>query len=171
MLSTQDGIEKIWVASRSIARAKAVAANDVRAVAAESIEMAVAEADVLCLCTSSPDPVIKWKWLKPGLHITSVGYRPPGGELPRDVVEKSRLFVESRKAFSAPPVGSSELQGLSPEIGTEIGEVLLNIRPGRTANHETTLYKSIGHAMEDLVAANLAYEKAMEQGMGTTVEL
>lgn len=54
--------------------------------------------------------MIKAEWLKEGVHITSVGYRPPGGELPRDVIENSNLFVESKVAFSPPPVGSAELQ-------------------------------------------------------------
>ena len=105
------------------------------------------------------------------MHISSVGYRPPGGELPRDLVEASHIFVESKVAFNEPPVGCSELQGLSPESGTELGEVLSKQRPGRKSEKEATLYKSMGHAMEDLVAANLVYQKAIEQNVGKTIEL
>ena len=100
-----------------------------------------------------------------------MGYRPPGGELPRDVIEASHLFVESKRAFEAPPAGSAELQGLDPDFGTELGELLLKQKPGRRSETETTVYKSMGHAMEDLVAASLVYEKALEKGMGMKVEL
>jgi ornithine cyclodeaminase/alanine dehydrogenase-like protein (mu-crystallin family) len=68
-------------------------------------------------------------------------------------------------------VGCSELQGLSEDVGTELGELLLGKRPGRTSDSEITIYKSMGHAMEDLVAANLIYRKAIEQGLGKRIEL
>ena len=74
-------------------------------------------------------------------------------------------------AFNAPPVGCSELQGLDADFGTEIGEMLLNQKPGRESETETTIYKSMGHAMEDLVAANLVYQKTMNRRMGMQVDL
>ena len=171
MIGTLSGIEKIWIASRDITDAQPLSARASHAGTADSVQQAVSNADVVCLCTSSLEPVIKAEWLKEGVHVTSVGYRPPGGELPRDLVENSHVFVESKVAFSPPPVGSAELQGLDSDFGTELGEVLLNQKLGRRNEQETTIYKSIGHAMEDLVAANLVYEKAIEQGIGKRVEL
>ena len=171
MIGTLVGIEKIWIASRNRSAASALASHASNAHAAESIHEAVSNADIVCLCTSSPEPVIKKEWLKEGVHITSVGYRPPGGELPRDVIEASNLFVESKRAFEPPPSGSAELQGLPADFGTELGELLLKQKPGRRSETEWTVYKSMGHAMEDLVAASLVYEKAIERGMGMKVEL
>ena len=171
MIGTLSGIEKIWIASRDIAKAQALSARASNSGTVDSVRQAVSNADIVCLCTSSLEPVIKAEWLKEGVHITSVGYRPPGGELPRDVVENSHIFVESKVAFSPPPAGSVELQGLDIEFGTELGEVLLNQKPGRRNDQEITIYKSMGHAMEDLVAANLVYEKALKQGLGKRVEL
>jgi len=171
MIGTLSGIEMVWIASRDISKAKALSARASNAGTADSVQQAVSNADVVCLCTSSLEPVIKTEWLKEGTHISSVGYRPPGGELPRDVVKDSHVFVESKVAFSPPPVGSAELQGLDVEFGTELGEVLWKLKPGRRNEQETTIYKSMGHAMEDLVAANLVYEKAISQGIGKRVEL
>lgn len=171
MIGTLVGIEKIWIASRNRSAASALASHASNAHAAESIHEAVSNADIVCLCTSSPEPVIKKEWLKEGVHITSVGYRPPGGELPRNVIEASNLFVESKRAFEPPPSGSAELQGLPADFGTELGELLLKQKPGRRSETEWTVYKSMGHAMEDLVAASLVYEKAIERGMGMKVEL
>jgi ornithine cyclodeaminase/alanine dehydrogenase-like protein (mu-crystallin family) len=79
--------------------------------------------------------------------------------------------VESIVAFSDPPVGCSELKGLDPSLGAELGEVLLGKKAGRHSEKEITIYKSMGHAMEDLVAANLVYQKALEQGIGSVFEL
>jgi ornithine cyclodeaminase/alanine dehydrogenase-like protein (mu-crystallin family) len=171
MIGTLAGIEKILIASRNFSHAQALAAHDPRARAVDSIQEAVSQANIVCLCTSSPEPVIQKEWLKEGAHISSVGYRPPGGELPRDLVEASHIFVESKVAFNEPPVGCSELQGLDPESGTELGEALSKQRPGRNSEEETTIYKSMGHAMEDLVAANLVYQKAIENRMGKTIDL
>ena len=171
MIGTLVGIEKIWVASRNFFHAQALAALDSRAQAVDSAQEAVSHTDIACLCTSSAEPVIQKGWVKDGTHISSVGYRPPGGELPRDLVEANHLFVESKVAFSAPPVGCSELQGLDPESGTELGEVLSQRQAGRRSEKETTIYKSMGHAMEDLIAANLVYQRAIIQKNGTTIEL
>jgi alanine dehydrogenase len=171
MIQPLDSIDQVRIASWSYLDAQALAAQAANAQAVDSIQEAVANADVICLCTSSSEPVIEVGWLKNGAHVSSVGYRPPGGELPRELVAHSRVFVESRVAFSAPPVGCSELQGLAPELGTELGEVLLNRKPGRISEKEITVYKSMGHAMEDLVAANLVYQKALEQKMGKLIDL
>ena len=171
MIGTLTGIEEIWIASKDFLQAQALAARDSRAQAVDSVMQAVSNADIVCLCTSSAEPVIQKEWLKEGVHISSVGYRPPGGELPRDIVENGHIFVESKVAFNAPPVGCSELQGLDPESGTELGEMLLKRRPGRRSEKEATVYKSMGHAMEDLVAANLVYQKAVIAGVGRQIEL
>ena len=171
MVSRTRNFTEIRVASLSLADAQRVAALDSRAIAVASPEQAVRGADVVCLCTTADQPVIQRDWLAPGTHVTSVGYRPPGGELAREIVEQGRLFVETRLAFAPPPVGCAELTGLDPERGTELGEVLLNVRPGRQSKAELTVYKSMGHAMEDLVAANLVYKRATTGGAGTVVSL
>jgi alanine dehydrogenase len=171
MVSDVRPFKEIRIASRNFPHAQRLATLDPRARAVDSIEQAIRGADVICLCTSSDQPVIQANWLGEGMHITSVGYNPPGGELPREVVERCRIFVETRQAFEAPPVGTSELTGIYPDTGTELGEVLLNLKPGRHSNHEITLYKSMGHAMEDLVAANLIYQRALHAGSGKVVQI
>jgi len=171
MIGTLVSINEILIASRSFEHSQALASLDSRARAVESIQGAVSHVDIICLCTSSSEPVIQKDWILQGAHISSVGYRPPGGELPRDLVEASHIFVESKVAFNQPPVGCSELQGLNPDFGTELGEFLLNQKEGRRNEAEITIYKSMGHAMEDLVAANLVYQKAIEQNIGKAIEL
>lgn len=60
---------------------------------------------------------------------------------------------------------------MDPEKSTEMGEVLLGARPGRRSDDEITVYKSMGHAVEDLAAAALVYREAVARGAGQTVEL
>jgi ornithine cyclodeaminase/alanine dehydrogenase-like protein (mu-crystallin family) len=130
------------------------------------VEAAVRGADVVCLATHAADPVIRPEWIGPGTHVTSVGYHPPGGELPPALARDHRLFVEAGDAFEAPPVGCAELQGLDPAHGTCLGEVLCGRRAGRETPVEITVYKAMGIAMEDLVAANLVHARAQALGVG-----
>lgn len=163
--------KEIRIASLHFSHAQRVAALDLRATAVESFEQAVRGADIVCLCTTSSQAVVREEWLAKGVHITSVGYKPPGGELSREIVKKGRLFVETRLAFEPTPVGCDELQGVDPEAGTELGEVLLEVRPGRQSDDELTVYKSMGHAIEDMVAADLVYKRARKEGIGTFMDL
>lgn len=160
---------EIRIASRHYAHAEQLAATDSRARAIETAEEAVRGADVVCLCTSAGEPVVSLDWLAPGMHITSVGYAPPGGELDPRVIAQGRLFVETRLAFKPAPVGCGELAGLDPSIGIELGEVLLGQGQGRQSEEELTIYKAMGHACEDLAAASLVYHRARQEGVGRTV--
>ena len=56
-------------------------------------------------------------------------------------------------------------------LQAELGEVLIGKHPGRTSDYEITLFRSLGLAVEDLAATRLVYERAMERGMGTQVDL
>jgi ornithine cyclodeaminase/alanine dehydrogenase-like protein (mu-crystallin family) len=134
------------------------------------LEAAVRRADVIALTTGSGAPIIDADWVKPGAHVSSVGYHPPRGELPRELAERGRLFVETRRAFSDPPVGCGELAGIPPERGTELGELVAGA-PGRTGDEEITVYKAMGHVVEDIVAAELAYRQALERGAGSVVTI
>jgi alanine dehydrogenase len=171
MLPRVRQFSEIRIASHHFAHAEQLAATDSRARAVESAEEAVRGADVVCLCTNAGEPVISSDWIAPGMHVTSVGYAPPGGELDPKVIGHGRLFVETRLAFEPPPAGCSELAGLDASVGTELGEVLLGRSLGRRSKDEITVYKAMGHACEDMAAAGLVYQRAMQDGVGLTVEL
>jgi ornithine cyclodeaminase/thiomorpholine-carboxylate dehydrogenase len=160
-------IDEIRVASLRIEDAHQAAQLDPHARVVESYEHAVRGADIVALCTTSETPVIKKEWLKPGAHVTSVGYMPPGTELDLRVLDQAHLFVETREAFEEPPVGCIELRGRDPDAATELGEVILGRRPGRANDQEITVYKAMGHAIEDLVAAEIVYRGALAAGSST----
>ena len=160
----------VRIASRTHDHADALAER-MNATAADSFEGAVRGAHVVCVCTDSTTPVIDRSWLEPGTHVTSVGANPRGGELDEGTVRAGLLVVESRTALEPPPAGAYELQGLEPDDVVELGEILSGKHPGRTSDDEITVYKSIGHAMEDAVAAKLVYDAALTQGAGTSVSI
>jgi ornithine cyclodeaminase len=81
------------------------------------------------------------------------------------------LAVESRVAFETYPAGAHELQGLDPDDAVELGEILAGTREGRTSPEQITVYKSMGHAVEDAAASGLVYQRALEDGAGIEVEL
>jgi ornithine cyclodeaminase/thiomorpholine-carboxylate dehydrogenase len=161
----------IRITSRTPEHARALASGDPRAHAVDGVEAAVAGADLVALCTHAGEPVLRAAWLALGAHVTSVGFAPPHGELDRATLERGTLFVETRTAFLPPPAGCHELDGLDPDGATELGEVITGRRPGRTSPDQVTVYKSMGHASEDLAAARLVDDLARARGVGTPIEL
>lgn len=154
--------EKIYVTSLVHADAERLAATCSVAEAVEDVESAVRRSDVVCLASHSYEPVINADWVALGAHVSSVGYAPPRGELPPELLLHGRLFVEDACAFEPTPVGCAELAGIDPSVGTVLGEALLNSNFPRKNNQEITIYKAMGTAMEDLVAARIAYECAAD---------
>lgn len=158
--------EHINVCSLRFEDAQTLAARSEIARATTDVETAVRESDVVCLATHSPTPVIRPEWVKRGAHVSSVGYCPPNGELPKDLARHHRLFVETLDAFQPTPVGCGELAGLDASMGTTLGAVAVGRKAGRISDVEITVYKAMGVAMEDMVAANLAYQRAKREGGG-----
>jgi ornithine cyclodeaminase/alanine dehydrogenase-like protein (mu-crystallin family) len=139
----------------------------------------VRDADVVCACTHSADPVVRREWLRPGTHVNSVGYNTAGREVDGETVAASLVVIESRAAALAPPPGGSNdllwpiRDGLidAKHIHAELGEVVSGARPGRTDATQLTLYKSVGVAVEDAAAAALVLRLARERGVGRTIEI
>jgi ornithine cyclodeaminase/alanine dehydrogenase-like protein (mu-crystallin family) len=166
LLATLLNITEIRVHARRHDVAAGIAEVSPLAKVAHDLEASVRESDVVCLTTSASTPVIDDAWVRPGTHVTSVGFAPPGSEVPSSLVDRARIAVETRNAFSPAPVGCAELAGRDPSAAVELGEVLAGTKPGRRNDDEVTLYKSMGNAMEDMVVANLVYETAMAVGAG-----
>jgi ornithine cyclodeaminase/alanine dehydrogenase-like protein (mu-crystallin family) len=164
--------EEIRVGSREPAHAEALAGTHRRARACASFEEAVRGADVVCCCTDALEPILEPAWVAPGAHVNSVGGSTRGrGELPPQLCQEGALFLESRTTFQPPPAGAPELAGLDPAGAAELGEVLLGTRPGRVSAEQVTVYKSVGHAVEDACAAALVYRRALEEGAGIRVSI
>src|SRR4029453_5083993 len=136
---------------------------------------AVVGADVIVLVTSSPTPVLEDGWVKPGAHVISVGAcRPNQREMDPALVARARLFVDSRGAALVESgdvvLGIQEGRFGSDHIVAELGQLVAGAT-GRRSDSEVTIFKSLGLAVEDVTAAQLAYRRAVERGLGTELVL
>jgi ornithine cyclodeaminase len=141
---------------------------------AESAEAAVRGADVIVTATSSHTPVLRREWLAEGAHVNAVGSSiPTTRELDTETVAAASLFVDRRESTEN-EAGDYLMPlregAIGPEhIRAELGDVLVEAAPGRTSAGELTVFKSLGIAIEDLVAAEYVVARARETGAGTEV--
>jgi ornithine cyclodeaminase/alanine dehydrogenase-like protein (mu-crystallin family) len=120
-----------------------------------SAEDAIRDADVIVTATSSKTPVLHGTWLKSGCHVSAVGAcRPDWRELDNDAM-RNVVFVDSREAAMKE---SGDVILCGTKIYAELGEALAGKVPPRT--NETTIFKSLGMAVEDIAAAMLIYRSA-----------
>jgi len=150
-LSSIHAFEEVRVWSRTPEHAAQFARRH-GALAMEA-EAAVRGADVIVVATSSQEPVLRGAWLKGGAHVNAVGAnRPAWRELDDDAMQNV-LVVDSREAVLKES-GDVILSGAN--IYADIGEIFAGTKPARPA--ETTIFKSVGIAAEDLAAASLIYD-------------
>src|SRR4029077_10814136 len=125
---------------------------------AVSAEKAVRGADVVVTVTNSKTPVLKGSWLKRGSHVNAIGAcRPDWRELD-DEAMNNVVFVDSREGAMKE---SGDVILSSAKIYAELGEALAGKVPSRA--NETTIFKSLGMAVEDISAAMLVYRAVMEK--------
>jgi ornithine cyclodeaminase/alanine dehydrogenase-like protein (mu-crystallin family) len=123
---------------------------------AMSAEAAVRDADVVVTATNSKMSILRGAWLKPGAHVNAVGAcRPDWRELD-DEAMTNVVFVDSREAAKKE---SGDVILSSAKIYAELGEALAGKIDNRA--NETTIFKSLGMAVEDISAALLVYRSAM----------
>jgi ornithine cyclodeaminase len=144
--------------------------------AVERAEDAVRGADIIVLVTSSPTPVVEDTWVSPGAHVISVGAcRPDQREMDPALVARGRLYVDSRAAALVESgdvvMGMREGRFAETHVVGELGQVVLGRAPGRSSDHDVTVFKSLGMAVEDVVAADLVLRRAVENGSGAELTL
>jgi ornithine cyclodeaminase/alanine dehydrogenase-like protein (mu-crystallin family) len=122
---------------------------------AMSAEEAVRGADVVVTATNSKTPVLRGSWLKSGCHVNVVGASRPDWREMDDEAMANVVFVDSREG-AMKESGDVILSGA--EIYAELGEALSGKVPPRA--NETTIFKSLGMAVEDIAAAMLVYHSA-----------
>jgi ornithine cyclodeaminase len=182
-------ISEIRVAGRDPAKAASLAHElaaelGLAVRAAATYEEALDGADIACATTSSLEPVVRREWLRPGVHVTSVGYNPNGREIDDQTVADALVCVESRGAATTPAAAGSNdprsndliepiRNGIitAEHVHAELGELVLGSRPGRTSPDQITLYKSVGVAVQDAAAAALLVTAARERNAGQEIAL
>jgi ornithine cyclodeaminase len=141
---------------------------------AETARQAVSQADVVCTATTSNTPVFADADLKPGAHINGVGsYSPEMQEVPAETVLRALVVVDSRPAALAEAGDLIQpiQRGLfsAEHIHAELGEIVLGRKTGRSDAGQVTFFKSVGVAVQDAAAAQLALQNAEQLGLGQLV--
>lgn len=164
-MRTERPLERVWVVSRTRDRARAFAARAGEAgLTAEVGEPGVvAEADLVCTCTTSAEPLFDGSLLKPGAHVNAIGaYRPEARELDTETIRRGRIVVETREAALAEagdlliPIAEGSITETA--ILADLAEVVRGARV-RTRLDDVTVFKSVGVAFEDLAVARAAYDR------------
>ena len=173
------GQARIYAPTEAHARRLAAQAGDLgmELTVTASAADAVRGADVVVTATSAREPVLRRDWLEHGVHVNAVGASSPQArELDTATVAASALFCDSRESLrhEAGEFRLAITEGLiagEDHVRAELGEVLAGTAPGRRDRGELTLFRSLGLAIEDLAAAELAVAVATERGLGTEVKL
>jgi ornithine cyclodeaminase/alanine dehydrogenase-like protein (mu-crystallin family) len=133
-------------------------------VKAVEAELCLREADVVCTCTTSPTPVFDSRRLRPGTHLNLVGaFQPDTREVDDETMKRARIFVETDHALAEAgdlliPLKNGAIR--RERILGDLHEIASGKKQGRTSDDEVTLFKSVGCALEDLVTAELVYQRA-----------
>ena len=158
-------VRRVMIVSRSPDAAEALA-SDVRATGIEASvgrPGVVADADIVCTCTTSPEPVFDGRLLRPGTHVNAVGASTPRTrELNDETIRRSRVVVETREAAMAEAgdllipmrAGIVAEEHIVADLAEVVGGVVVRRGPD-----DVTVFKSVGVAFEDLVVACAAVDR------------
>jgi alanine dehydrogenase len=136
---------------------------------------AVRGADIVCATTTSATPVFDDADVKPGAHVNAVGsYTPGAREVSGATVARSWVAVDERAAAwtEAGDLIQARDEGLIDEehVRADLGELVLDPELRPADPDQPTLFKSVGVAVQDAVAAAAVLEEATRLGRGTVVD-
>jgi ornithine cyclodeaminase len=174
-------IEQAWIYDPDPERAKAFLADmsgispvpsDLRI--ADSPDQAVSNADIICCATTSSKPIFSDASLKPGVHINAIGsYTPEMQEVPSETIARALVVVDSISATLAEtgdlirPINEGVFT--QEHIYAELGEIAQGNKPGRKNAAQITYFKSVGIAVQDVLAAQLALSNSEKMQIGETI--
>ena len=144
--------------------AKRLSRKDFRVESTDDLATAAGGAHIISCATLTTEPLIRGEWLQPGQHLDLVGaFRPDMREADDTAVKRARVFVDTREGATKEAgdiVQAVESGALDPDdIAGDLFDLTRGERAGRRFYTQITLFKSVGTALEDLAAAQLAVER------------
>ena len=140
-----------------------------------SVDEAVRGADIVVTCTTARAPILDVHHLRPGLFIAAVGADNPEKQeltpallartrIVPDLLEQAATMGDLHHALESGAVRREDIHG-------ELAAVICGRVPGRTNDKETFVFDSTGTALQDVAAASIAVQRAIERGAGVEFEL
>jgi ornithine cyclodeaminase len=177
-------IEKIWLSTRSEARARDFLERMAKIggkvpsniLVVESREAAVREADIVIAATTAKQPTFPGEALKAGTFIAAAGaYEATSREVDSETIRRASKWVIDSRTDCLDEAGDLQIpisEGIiSRDQVAQIAELVAGERPGREAADEITYYKSIGVPIQDLVTAQHIERRAVDLGLGTVIDI
>ncbi len=143
--------------------------------AVSEAKAAVVDSDIVVTCTSSRQPIVHDEWVKPGTHFNCIGADAPGKqEMDPKILKRAFLVIDDWEQASHSgeinvPLSKNELT--KEDVDAEIGQVVAGLKPGRKDDQEITVFCSTGLAVQDCLTAKLAYDAAIQQKIGRSVQI
>lgn len=173
-------VDTVWVYSPTKENREEFAGEmdrtlDASVAAVASSAAAIEGADIVITATNASEPVFDGDHLEPGAHVTAMGqYNAKKRELDATTIKKSTYVPDLRDRVMR-DAGSfihAVEEGVVDEdhVHAELGDVVAGTEPGRTDDEEITVFDSGGTGIETVAAAYLLYERAREEGLGTTID-
>ncbi|MGP8322338.1 MAG: alanine dehydrogenase [Methanosarcinaceae archaeon] len=135
----------------------------------------VCDCDILVTTTPVRSPVVRSEWVREGTHINAIGADAKGKqELDSQLMTRTKIVVDdivqaSHSGEVNVPLSTGVIS--NEDIYCELGEVIAGIKPGRKSDDEITVFDSTGLAIQDLATANLVFERAVNMGIGSRLEI
>jgi ornithine cyclodeaminase/alanine dehydrogenase-like protein (mu-crystallin family) len=137
--------------------------RNLKVAATSDLAAAARGAQLICCATAAHEPILKGEWLQPGVHIDLVGGRTPQmREADDETVTRARIFVDTREAAVSEagdivvPMAAGVIT--AHDIAGDLFELTRGERAGRRFHNQITLFKSVGHSLEDLAGAQLGLD-------------
>lgn len=163
------GLSRILIWGRHTQKTQAVvdqlAALGIEAQASEDLQQALSQADVVAVATTSTEAFIRSDWVKPGTHLGLIGaFTAKMAEAEPVLMTRAQLFADSRAAVleKGGEVYQAVQQGLisASDIQAELAELAAQpLRPWRQDDQAITVFKSVGFASLDLIAAEVVFKR------------
>ncbi|MBL8688662.1 MAG: ornithine cyclodeaminase family protein [Rhodospirillaceae bacterium] len=165
--ATTRSIRRISIWGRNPGKARKLAADlagkGLPVEATEDLQAAAKAADIVTTATLSAEPVVRGAWLKTGAHLDMVGaYTPKMRETDDDAIRRGRVYVDTRAGATkeAGDIVQPLASGVLKDVVGDLFELTRGQVKGRGRADEITVFKSVGTALEDLAAAQLAFERS-----------
>jgi alanine dehydrogenase len=149
--------------------------NQVNIFSVKNIEKAVQGADIIVTATPSRKPLVSADWVGEGTHINCVGADAPGKqELDPAILVKSKIVVDDwKQSCHGGEINVPLAKGIikREDVWGDICEIAAGLKARRTSSEEITVFTSTGLAIQDAATANIAYRKALKEGIGENVDI
>ncbi|TBR19634.1 alanine dehydrogenase [bacterium] len=139
----------------------------------QNIADCVKDADIIATTTPSRKPIVKFEWIKKGVHINAIGADAKGKEeLDPKILKNARIVVDDkRQAAHSGEINVPLSKGLLKErnIYAELGQIINGKKKSRVKNDEITVFDSTGLAIQDMAVADYVYKKALKHKIGRLI--